>query len=104
MTLQEHIVDILVLQKQGYTPTEIARRVQCDPRTVRRYLADPALLGKPVTRQKRGSKLDPYRTMLEDLLKEGSGLSRLDHFSTAVLGRIHRRLYPRQGCRAGYQG
>ena len=47
MITQEHIVDILVLQKHGYTPTEIARIVRCDPRTVRRYLADPALLGRP---------------------------------------------------------
>ena len=54
MTSKEQIVDILVLQKQGYTPTEIARQVQRDPRTVRRYLADPTLITKPVTREKRG--------------------------------------------------
>lgn len=90
MTLQEHIVDILVLQKQGYTPTEIARRVHHDPRTVRRYLADPALLGKPVTRHKRGSKLDPYRSVLDALLKEDPDLQ---------ASTIFRRL-----CGAGYPG
>ena len=29
----------------GYTPTEIAREVRCDPRTIRRYLANPDQLG-----------------------------------------------------------
>lgn len=67
MTTQEQIVDILVLHKQGFTPTEIARQVPCDPRTVRRYLADPTLATKPATRAKRGSLLDPYRARLEDL-------------------------------------
>jgi transposase len=70
MTLQEHIVDIIVLARQGFTPTEIARRVQCDPRTVRRYLADPSLLGKPVTRQKRGSLLDPFEPLVEEWLTQ----------------------------------
>lgn len=70
MTAQEQIVDILVLHKQGFTPTEIARQVQCDPRTVRRYVAAPQLLGQPVTRAKRGSILDPYRAHLEEMAKD----------------------------------
>ncbi len=70
MTLQEHIVDILVLAKQGLTPTEIARQVGCDVRTVRRYIANPGLLGKPLTRQKRGSKLDAYRLLLTEWLAD----------------------------------
>jgi transposase len=71
MITQEYIVDMLVLQKQGCTPTEIARLVQRDPRTVRRYLADPTLLGKPVTRRKRGSVLDPFRPRLDELVEVG---------------------------------
>ena len=71
MITQEHIVNILVLQKQGYAPTEIAREVRCDPRTVRRYLANPELLGKPLTRRKRGSILDPYRGLLQELVQAG---------------------------------
>jgi transposase len=63
-------MDIFVFAKQGFTPTEIARRVPCDPRTVRRYLADPSLHGKPVTRQKRGSLLDPFRPLVAEWLKE----------------------------------
>lgn len=70
MTVQEQIVDILVLHKQGFTPTEIARQVHCDPRTVRRYIADPALLTKPPTRAKRGSLLDPYRARLDALARD----------------------------------
>ncbi len=70
MTAQEQIVDILVLHKQGFTPTEIARQVHCDPRTVRRYVADPQLLGQPVTRTKRGSLLDPYRARVEAMARD----------------------------------
>jgi transposase len=67
MTAQEQIVDILVLHKQGFTPTEIARQVQCDPRTVRRYVADPSLREQPPTRAKRGSVLDAYRARLVEM-------------------------------------
>lgn len=70
MTTLEKIVDILVLHKQGFTRTEIARQVGCDPRTVERYLADPSLLEKPRTRAKRGSLLDPYRPRLEEMARE----------------------------------
>lgn len=70
MTAQEQIVDILVLHKQGFTPTEIARQVACDPRTVRRYVADPALLHQPATRAKRGSVLDPYRARVDEMARQ----------------------------------
>ena len=90
MTTLENIVDILVLKKQGYSPAEIARRINCDPRTVRRYLDNPELLGKPITRKRRGSKLDAYRDILEVLLKEDP------EYKSAT---IHRRLQ-----QAGYTG
>jgi transposase len=89
MTAQEHIVDILVLHQHGYTPTEIARRVQCDPRTVRRYLANPALLGKPVTRQPRGSKLDPYRALITEWLTEDP-----DFQASTICRRLQQAGYP----------
>lgn len=88
MTALEQIVDILVLQKQRYTPTEIARQVHCDPRTVRRYLADPTLYGKPVTRTKRGSVLDPYRVRLEEM-------AQADFQASTILRHLRR---------AGYSG
>jgi transposase len=88
MTLLEHIVDIFVLDKQGFTPTEIARRVACDPRTVRRYLADPSLLGKPATRQKRGSLLDPFRPLVADWLKEDP-----DYQASTLLRRLRQAGY-----------
>ena len=70
MTPLEQIVDILILDKQGYTPTEIARQLGRDPRTVRRYLADPTLLHTPLTRAKRGSLLDPFRVPLEEMAQQ----------------------------------
>lgn len=87
MTAQEQIVDILVLHKQGYTPTEIARRVQCDPRTVRRYVADPTLRDRPSTRTKRGSVLDPYRARLEAMAQE-------DFQASTIFRQLHRAGYP----------
>lgn len=87
MTSQEHIVDILVLDKQGYTPTEIARQVGCDPRTVRRYLADPTLLGKTVTRRARGSVLDPFRARLEAMAQD-------DFQASTIFRHLRRAGYP----------
>jgi len=87
MTAQEQIVDILVLHKQGYTPTEIARQVACDPRTVRRYVADPTLLTKPATRAKRGSLLDPYRARLEEM-------AHADFHASTILRQLRQAGYP----------
>ena len=88
MTPLEHIVDILILQKQGYTPTEIAKQLGRDPRTVRRYLDDPTLIQKPVTRAKRGSLLDPYRAQLKEMAEQ-------DFQATTILRRLRQ---------AGYSG
>lgn len=87
MTPLEHIVDILILHKQGYTPTEIARQVGCDPRTVRRYLADPTLLNKPVTRAKRGSVLDPYAARVKAMAEQ-------DFAASTIFRQIRRAGYP----------
>lgn len=86
MTPTEQIVDILILDKQGYTPTAIAKQVGCDPRTIRRYLADPTLLHKPVTRTKRGSLLDAYRAQLEEMAKQ-------DFQATTILRRLRQAGY-----------
>ena len=90
MTTQEQIVDILVLHKLGFTPTEIARQVPCDPRTVRRYLANPTLRDTTPSRAKRGSLLDPYRTRLEEM-------ARADFQASTICRQLRRT-----GYRGGY--
>lgn len=87
MTPLEQILDILVLHKQEYTPTEIARQVGCDPRTVRRYLADPTLWGKPVTRAKRGSVLDPYAARVKEMAEQ-------DFAASTIFRQLRRAGYP----------
>ena len=75
MLSHDRIVRIAALEDEGYVAAEIARKADCDPRTVRRYLRDPTLLGKPVTRRKRTSILDPYRAQLEELAEGGDRAS-----------------------------
>lgn len=54
------------LRGQGAHLVDIAHRIGCSERTLRRYLALPApLTGK--SRQQRPSKLDPFKPFIDEL-------------------------------------
>jgi transposase len=65
--LHEHAHQLF---RQGCTPSEIARRLQLNRRTVRRYLG-MEMMPERQTRTKRGSLLDPHTAFLQKRLEEG---------------------------------
>ena len=58
------------LARQGLSITEIARRVGCDRKTVRKHLADPAP-PRYSARPPKPSKLDPFKPYLDQRLERG---------------------------------
>ena len=62
------VFEIHQLQAKGYSCRSIARQLQISRGSVAKYLADPALVTS--TRKKKSSKLDPYRELIEDMVKE----------------------------------
>ena len=62
------VFEIHQLQAKGYSCRSIARQLQISRGSVAKYLADPALVTS--TRKKKSSKLDPYRELIEDMIKE----------------------------------
>nr|WP_268890253.1 IS21 family transposase [Marinobacter nauticus] len=69
MQSREDFHMIKQLRTQGAHIVDIARRIGCSERTVRRYLALPAPpTGKPKTR--RPSKLDPFKPYIDEQLAD----------------------------------
>ena len=62
------VFEIHQLQAKGYSCRSIARQLQISRESVAKYLADPVLVTR--TRKKKSSKLDPYRELIEDMIKE----------------------------------
>jgi transposase len=83
-------LDILVMKRNGLSNREIGRRLGKDPRTVRRYIANPQAAMQPRQPAPRPSKLDPFRANIEAWLVEDS------HYSAAW---VYDRLKP-----MGYTG
>ena len=46
MRTQENQLDIVLYRRQGMSYREIARRVGCTPRTAKKYVEHPELIGK----------------------------------------------------------
>jgi transposase len=65
---QEHrMLDARILQAQGYTQVQIAEMLHVTDRTVRNYLRYPPRGRK---RPIRASKIDPYKTLIDEVLEE----------------------------------
>jgi transposase len=58
------------LSRRGFSITEIARRVGCDRKTVRKYLMHPDQ-PRYTARPPRASKLDPFKPYLQQRLESG---------------------------------
>ena len=77
-------------KKKGLSYAEIGRKHHIDPRTAKKY-AETEEVPKYTLKQKRPSKLDPYKDYIDALLEE-------DNYSAAlILERIRER-----GCQCGY--
>ena len=67
MINRSDVFNIHKLWNQGFTRRQIAKKLQLDRGTVTKYLASPAPAIQE--RQVKQSKLDPYRTMVEEMVK-----------------------------------
>ena len=68
-----------IMKQDGIKPNyaEIARRWNCDYRTVKRYFEQDVV---PIRKITRPSKLDPYRTLVEEKVNLGCTASSIYHF------------------------
>ena len=94
---EEELMDIKALHRQGHTYAEIGRLLGRDWRTVKRYLTEGA---QPIyRREKRPSKLDPFKDIIEGWLEKEPRLrartswtgGRRDGGSGGGLGSVARR-------------
>ena len=76
--------------RRGLSCREVARKVGCDPRTAKKYLEHPELIGKPRRSAPRPSKVDPYRHQIELYLEEDP-----QYRASTIYDRL---------CRQGYTG
>jgi len=70
---QEEQLDIVFGNRDGLSYREIARRMGCDPRTVKKYAEHPELIGKSRKAAPRQSKLDPFRDQIKAFLADDGG-------------------------------
>lgn len=66
-------MDILLLHKRGLSKRSIARRLGISRTTVKKYLANPELIGQERRSSRRDSLLDPYIENISTWLKEDHG-------------------------------
>lgn len=73
MKTQGEQLEILFCKPKGMSFREIARRNGCDPRTAKKYIERPELIGKPRQSSPRPSRVDPYRDQIEAYLNDKHG-------------------------------
>jgi transposase len=70
---QEQQLEIIFSKKKNLSFREVGRQHGCDPRTAKKYMEHPELLGKPRQSASRGSLVDPYVPLIEGYLKDENG-------------------------------
>jgi len=73
MKTQEEQLEILFCKPKEMSFREIARQIGCDPRTAKKYIENPELLGKVRQSPPRPSLVDPYRDRIEAYLSDEYG-------------------------------
>ena len=73
MKTQEDQLEILFCSPKGLSYREIARRNGCDPRTAKKYVEHPELIGKARAAVPRMSLVDDYRDQIEAYLSDEYG-------------------------------
>lgn len=69
MLKEEHWVMIKSLKNQGFYQKDIALTLDVHPKTIQRALRREGVPANP--RPQRGSKLDPYKDQIDELLSQG---------------------------------
>jgi transposase len=91
MKKQEQQLEIILSTRNGLSYREIGRNYGCDPRTVKKYIEHPELMGNARKASPRPSLVDCYRDQIEMYLSDKQG----NHRATW----IHDQLV-----KGGYQG
>ena len=95
MSKQEEIID---LRARGHTITQIAKVLGIDRKTVRRHLSRDDFSPVFPVKEKRTSKLDPYKEIIDSWLEEDKLVFHKQHHTAA---RIHERLRDEYGLVCG---
>ena len=66
------VFEIHRLKLQGWSDRKIARELRIDRASVKKYIQTPTATKKPVV---KGSKIDPHRDLIEQLLEKDPGVS-----------------------------
>lgn len=82
--------DIKEMAKAGYRVSEIARSLEIDEKTVRKYKDKEDFSPQAPIRKVRPSKLDPYKSRIDSYLQEDSAVWYKQHHTAK---RIHDRLH-----------
>ena len=66
-------MDLLFSKRKGLSFREAGRVNGCDPRTAKKYIEHPELLGKARQSASRGSLVDSYSDLIAGYLKDEHG-------------------------------
>lgn len=91
MIALEKQLDIQLLHKQGYSCSEIARRLGIDRRTVQKYIDHPEKINQPRKAVPRSSKVDAFRESIAVYLQEDP-----EYRASAIYDRLKKTGYT--GC------
>jgi transposase len=70
---QEKQLEILFCSPKDLSYREIGRKVGCDPRTAKKYIQHPELIGKPRQTRPRPSLVDAYHDQIDAFLNDVEG-------------------------------
>lgn len=80
---------IKVLQNQQLGPYQIAHQLQIDPKTARKYMEQEDFSPKPPLKKKKGSKLDPFKQIIEEwLIEDETNRPKQRHTAIRVYNRL----------------
>ena len=89
---QVHRIKELQLKQLG--PYQIAKELKMDPRTVKKYMALENFSPQPPTQQERGSKLDPFKPLIDQwLIEDEENRRKQRHTGRRVYDRL-KEMYP----------
>lgn len=91
MKTQEQQLDIVFSKREDISFREAGRINGCDPRTAKKYMEHPELIGKSRQSPPRGSLVDPYANLIEGYLDDDQG----NHRATWIYDQM---------VKAGYHG
>ncbi len=66
-------MEIIFSRNKGLSFREVGRQQGCDPRTAKRYMENPGLIGKPRQSAPRGSLVDSYLPLIKGCLQDEDG-------------------------------